>query len=135
MWRELADLQDPELRCLAKSLSDTVMHSRADSTTRKYMYAFQHWKAWAAERCEVTVFPVQEVHFAIYLQHLGEVSSSKSAVQEVVNAISWVLQISGLSPISESPFVWATLSGLQRKLAKPKVPKKVSYSQYPLSFG
>ena len=88
MWRELAELQDPELKRLAKSLPDTVMHSRADSTTRKYMYAFQRWKAWAAERREVTVFPVQEVHFALYLQHLGEVSSSKSTVGEAVNAIS-----------------------------------------------
>ena len=124
VWRELADLQDPEFRRLAESLPDTVMHSRADSTTRKYMYAFQRWKAWAVERCEVTVFPVQEVHFALYLQHLGEVSSSKSAVEEAVNAVSWVLQISGLPPISESPFVRATLSGLQRKLAKPKVKKE-----------
>ena len=124
MWRELAELQDPELKRLAKCLPDTVMHSRADSTTGKYMYAFQRWKAWAAERREVTVFPVQEVYFALYLQHLGEVSSSKSAVGEAVNAVSWVLQISGLPPISESPFVRATLSGLQRKLSKPKVRKE-----------
>ena len=121
VWCELAKLQDPELRRLAESLPETVMHSRADSTTRKYIYAFQRWRAWAEERCEVAIFPIQEVHFALYLQHLGEVSASKSAVEEAVNAISWVQQIAGLPSIAESPFVRATLSGLQRKLAKPKV--------------
>ena len=124
VWCELADLQDPELRRLTKSLPDTVMHSRADSTIKKYMYAFQRWKAWAAERHEVTVLPLQEVDFALYLKHLGEVSSSKSAVEEAVNAFSWVLQISGLRAISESPFVRATVSGLQRKLAKAKLRKE-----------
>ena len=88
------------------------------------MYAFQRWKRWASSRTEVSVFPVQEVHFALYLQHLGEVAKSKSAIEEAVNAISWVHQISGLPAITESPFVRATLSGLQRRLARPKVRKE-----------
>ena len=100
------------------------MHSRADSTIRKYIYAFQWWGAWAEERCEVAIFPIQEVRFALYLQHLGEVSASKSAVEKAMNAISWVQQIASLPSMAESPFVRATLSGLQRKLAKPKVRKK-----------
>ena len=80
--------------------------------------------------------------FALYLQHVGEASRSKSAVEEAVNAVSWVQQISGLQPISQSPFVCATLSGLQRKLAKPRVRKEPvttdilsalvdSFSQFP----
>ena len=88
------------------------------------MYAFQQWKRWASQRSEVKVFPVQEVHFALYLQHLGEVAKSKSAVEDAVNAISWVHQISGLPAISGSMFVRATLTGLQRRLAKPKVRKE-----------
>ena len=56
----------------------------------------------------------------LYLQHLGESVKFKSAVEEAVNAIGWVHQVSGLPPIAESPFVRATLSGLQRKLARPK---------------
>ncbi len=68
--------------------------------------------------------PVQEVHFALYLQHLGEVVQSKSAVEEAVNAISWVHLLSNQPPIASSPFVHATLAGLQRKLAKPKVRKE-----------
>ena len=124
VWMELAKLQDPELRRLAEALPDTVLHSRADGTTKKYLYAFQRWRQWAGLRREVAVFPVQEVHFALYLQHLGETVQSKSAVEEAVNAVSWVHQISGLPAVTASPFVRATLSGLQRKLAKPKVKKE-----------
>ena len=68
--------------------------------------------------------PLQEVHFALYLQHLGEAVQSKSAVEEAVNAIGWVHQLAGHPPIAASPFVRATLAGLQWKLAKPKVPKE-----------
>ena len=58
------------------------------------------------------------------MQHLGETTQSKSIVEEAVNAVGWVHQISGLPSISASPFVRATLLGLQRNLAKPKVRKE-----------
>ncbi len=124
VWKSLADLQDPELRQLASSLPDTVLHSRANTTTKKYMYAFQRWKVWAEPRHEVTVFPVHEVHFALYLQHLSDTTHSKSAVEEAVNAVSWVHQLAGMLPVTESLFVRATLAGLKRKLAKPKARKE-----------
>ena len=124
VWEELANLQDPELQRLAKSLQTTMLHGRANSTVTKYGYAFQRWKAWAETRSEVRVLPVGEVHFALYLQHLGEERQSWSAVQEAVNAVSWVHQLSGFEPIARSPFVQATVDGLKRKLAKPKVKKE-----------
>ena len=124
IWQTLSGLQDLELKRLTSSLSDTVLHSRAGSTATKYLYAFQRWREWAGPRREVAVFPVQEVHFALYLQHLGEAVQSKAAVEEAVNAIGWVHQLAGHPPIVASPFVRAMLAGLQWKLAKPKVPKE-----------
>ena len=41
IWNELAELQDPELQRLAKSLPVTLLHSRSDSTAANYGYAFQ----------------------------------------------------------------------------------------------
>ena len=87
VWGDLHRLQDLELWQMAVALPDTVLHSWADSTATKYLYAFQRWRTWAAPRREVSVFPVQEVHFALYLQHLGITPRSKSAVEEAVNAI------------------------------------------------
>ena len=124
VWEELADLQDPELQRLAKSLQSTLFHGRANSTITKYGHAFQRWKAWAQARSEVKLLPVGEVHFALYLQHLGEKAQSWSAVQDAVNAVSWVHQLAGFEPIAQSPFVQATVSGLKRSLAKPKVKKE-----------
>ena len=69
VWTQLQDLQDPELQQLVQALPNTILHSRADSTTKKYLYAFQRWKKWAEERSEVTIFPVQEVHFTASRQH------------------------------------------------------------------
>ena len=41
-----------------------------------------------------------------------------------IHAVNWVHQIFGLPSVTESPFVRATLAGLQRKLAKPKTKKE-----------
>ena len=46
---------------------------------------------------------------------MGEVSASKSTVEEAANAISWVQQITGLPSIAESPFVRATLSKVRKE--------------------
>ena len=124
VWRTLAELEDPELKELAASLPRTVLQSRADNTTKKYARAFQRWKEWAEPRREVTVYPVQEVHFALYLQHLGDATKSRAAVDEAVNAINWAHRLSGLPLVSKSPFVEAVQAGLQRVLAKPKTRKE-----------
>ena len=124
MWQTIEGIQDPDLKRLATCLPDTLLQGRADSTTTKYVRAFTRWKTWAGQRREVKIFPVDEVHFALYLQHVAEATKSRSAVEEAVNAISWAHQLAGQPTISASGFVRATLAGLQRKLAKPKVRKE-----------
>ena len=64
-WQLLKDLEDPELRHLADVFPTTVLHSRANSSTRKYLGAFKRWKAWAAEH-HIPVFPAQAHHVALY---------------------------------------------------------------------
>ena len=39
--------------------------------TEKYLYAFDHWKKRAEAMDGVTVFPVEAIYLALYLQHLG----------------------------------------------------------------
>ena len=43
-WQLLKDLEDPELRYLADVLPTTVLHSRANSSTWKYLGAFKRWE-------------------------------------------------------------------------------------------
>ena len=77
-----------------------------------------------ARRGGVPSFPVQDIHLVLYLQHLSESIQSKSAVEEVVHAVSWLHQMAGLSSIAGSPIVQATFGGLRRELAKPKKRKE-----------
>ena len=105
MWPLLSNLEDPELRRLAMSLPATVLRSRADSTTKKYLGAFQRWKIWADARQGVPSFPVQEIHLVLYLQHLSESTGSIAAVEEAMHALSWWHGLAGLHPLGESPLV------------------------------
>ena len=63
IWESLHAVQDSELKRLAETLPDTLLQSRASSTTAKYSRAFQRWKEWTTQHAEVKVFPVDELHF------------------------------------------------------------------------
>ena len=115
--------KDPELVRLAKNIEATVLSSRAATTTKKYTYAFLRWKEWATTK-ELASFPVNEVNLSLYLQHIGETSGSKAAVETAVHATAWSHELAGIPPPSDSPLVQATLKGLQRQLAKPVVKKQ-----------
>ena len=122
-WKLLSELKDPELKELASRLPATILHSRADSTVKKYLGAYRRWKTWAtAHRLDPD--PAKPHEFVLYLQHLSEETSSKAAVEEVCNALSWVHPSAGLLPITKDTFVKATLEGLQRTLAKPVIKKE-----------
>lgn len=117
------DLEDPQLRNLADALPNTILQSRANSTSKKYLSAFRRWKAWAMEHSMV-VFPAQVHQVALYLQYVGETTRSKSAVEEAFNALSWIHALAGLDSPMCNPFLRSTLEGLQRTLAKPVIKKK-----------
>ena len=123
VWAGFEELEDPELKRLASALPSTVVQSRADSTKKKYVYAFQRWRSWASSKAEIQVFPMKPAHLALYLQHVGETTQSKAAVEEAVHAASWMHELAGLPSIGSAPIVLATLSGLRRMLAKPVVKK------------
>ena len=115
IWSMYKELKDPGLAELATALSATVLKSRADSTVKKYLYAFQRWRSWAMQKDEISVFPIRDHQFVLYLQHIALVSGSRSAVEEALNAASWVCQIAGHESLSESPIIKTVLSGLKRQ--------------------
>ena len=114
----LKELEDPELRQLAEALPGTVLQSRADSTTRKYLGAFKRWRQWATEH-KLTAFPATAHHIVLYLQHLAETTRSKAATEEAVYALAWAHNMGGITSPTDNPFVKTALEGLRRTLAKP----------------
>ena len=100
-----------------QKLSNTVLHSRADSTVKKYLGAFRRWKYWAGSH-HLPVLPAKESHVALYLQYISETVQSKSAVEDACNALTWMYSTARLvSPVGP-PLVKATMQSLQRILAK-----------------
>ena len=122
VWAAVKDVEDPELRELADKLPNTILHSRANSTVKKYLAAYKRWKNWA-KKYGMPAIPAKEHHVGLYLQHLADTVHSKSAVEEACNSLAWVHSTAGLASPSSSPFVKAILEGLQRSLAKPVVKK------------
>ena len=45
---------------------------------------------------DVTVFPVDTIHLALYLQYLGNSTGLRAAVEEAVYALAWIHQVTGL---------------------------------------
>ena len=125
VWQQMfcTSAKDPELARLAKNVEATVLSSRAAATTKKYTYAYLRWKDWATAK-KLVHFPVNEVNLSLYLQHIGETSGSKAAVEAAVHSIAWAHELAGIPPPSDSPLVQATLKGLQRQLSKPVTKKQ-----------
>uniref|UniRef100_A0A1X7VSD4 Uncharacterized protein n=1 Tax=Amphimedon queenslandica TaxID=400682 RepID=A0A1X7VSD4_AMPQE len=126
VWEELLQIKDPKLLPLVQGLKRTVLNSRAGSTIRKYTGAFSRWKQRADDQSGIQSFPVVPLHFTLYLQHLSDQAQSRAAVEEAINAVSWVNQAMGLQPISQDPFVKTVAAGLQQALAKPKKKEPVT---------
>jgi len=125
-WEALDSQEDPMLKQLAGRLRDTVLKSRAPTTTRKYLGGFKRWKSWAQDH-KLQVFPAKECHVVLYLQYLGESKGTKAPIEEAVNALAWAHSLSGLPSPTSSPFVQVVLDGLRRAVAKP-VKKKEPFT-------
>ena len=71
------------------------------------------------------VFPVKEHCVALYLQHLGDRSESKSAVEKAVNTLNLVHSLAGVKSPTHSPLVQATavfwVDIIQRELLEKKL--------------
>ena len=54
-WSLLEELKDPA----------TILHSRADSTVKKYLRAYRRWKNWATQ-CNFDSIPVKPHQFPTF---------------------------------------------------------------------
>jgi len=63
-------LKEPRLQHLADGLISSALSGKASVTTMNYLGSFRRWKAWALDH-KLQVFPANESHIVLYLQHLG----------------------------------------------------------------
>ena len=81
MWENRGKLHHPELQGLVCSLKATVLTSRTPSTMSKYINAFARWKTWAQQYTEISVFPVKETEFILYMQHVGSTTCEAESTE------------------------------------------------------
>ena len=97
IWSELAiSLRDSTLRELATtSLPSLLMSAKASSTTKKYLANWARWESWASSKIDVPVFPVDPIHFSLYIAHLAT-TGPKTIAESVAAAVKWVHSLTAL---------------------------------------
>ena len=85
-WVQLQNLEDPELAEIAKQLPSTVLRSRANSSTKKYLHGgIQMLEDMGQKLINSQCFQLSHAPCLIqYLQHIGNQAKSKSAAEEAV---------------------------------------------------
>jgi len=126
VWLEFANdikVNSNKYLCeLASSLQESVLASKAASTTDKYLGGWKRWKYFAVQY-NLDIFPVRPTHLALYIQHLSRSSASISPIDTAIYSVRWAHVLADLPSPTESFIVKSAVEGFRRKLAKPKSPK------------
>ena len=93
IWSQLKDLEGLELKELAEKLPEMILSSRAGSTVKKCLGAFRTWKAWALEK-RMTVIPVKDHHWVLYLQFLADNSQCYTAITHMYSCSVTMVHVS-----------------------------------------
>ena len=112
-------IHHPALESLRTHIPAVLPHSKAPSTVKTYHGCFKRWKSWASGFPEVTYFPAQEEHVALYLISLVQSGSSYSSIQQAFYSISFSHNACGVSNPCKSAFLLAILEGCKRIASKP----------------
>ena len=95
IWSGWSDLQDEELRDLAKDLPQIALGSRSTGTIKNYITAFNRYKRWASNYHEIDCFPAKPNHIALYLTYLTRNSNSHTPVSLAFYALGWAHRTAG----------------------------------------
>ena len=91
----MGDIQDEELRDLAKDLPELAKACRSKGTVKNYVTAFNRFKNWAKNYNEITVLPAKPTYVSLYLSYLSRISVTHSPVSLGFYAISWAHKTAG----------------------------------------
>ena len=99
------------------------MASRAPSTVQNYTGGFRRWKKWCVNM-DISHFPANPVHVALYLMFIMESKDSYHAVKNASYSIDWAHKIAGLEVPSQHPMVLAVKESSARIYGQPVIKKE-----------
>ena len=103
--RKALIFRDPELKRLSENMQSTVIGARAIGTVEGYARAFRRWRDFAQNQEEISVFPAEPLHVALYLQYLIETTKSHNSVDPAFYGIKWAHESAGLQSPTDNMLV------------------------------
>ncbi len=125
IWKQVEQVQDPELRALAEQLPSVFKESLAHSSSKNYCYGFLRWKKWAGNYEEVSVLPAKPFYVALYLLRVLQDARSASVVDLAAYSINWAHRMAGIQSPTSEQCVKVVLECAKRRLSGKKVKKDV----------
>ena len=104
LWKDTS-FEDPDLQSLSSRLQETVLLARAPGTVNMYVRAFRKWKEFALRKKELSYFPANPMHVAVYLQYVLESTRSSASVDTAFYSIKWAHESAGLVSPTDNPLV------------------------------
>ena len=127
-WSSLKLHKDPEITLLISSLPSVLLADTAQSTVRKYLYAFKKWGNWA-KRKGFTPVPANPKVFVFYLVHLLNTSST---FDSVIHGVSWAHKKFGLNSPANSLAAKQVINAAHRILGKAPTNRKLPLEKHHL---
>ena len=109
----------PSMQQLEEMLPKILMRSRAQSTVKKYEGAICRWREWA-ESQDVSYFPAEPFHIALYLVKLLQQSVTAAPVSAAVCGIKWLHEVCGVVDPCSHPMVRNVHQAARRILAQKR---------------
>lgn len=115
-WTAIDKSTDDEIVSSLKSkFPQYCLLSRADSTRKKYEYAFKAFCKWS-DLHKLPYLPATDISVSLYLIHVSEMSKSSSTINDIVYSVSWAHRLAGLTDPCKSDLVNLVREGSHRKV-------------------
>lgn len=114
-WTAIDTSTDDEVVSSLKSkLPQYCVLSHADSTRKKYEYAFRAFCKWSNLH-KLPSLPATDISVSLYLIHVSESSKSSSKINEIVYSVSWEYILASLADPCKADLVNFVHEGSHRK--------------------
>ena len=110
------------MKCVPKLLTE----SKSSGTINNYYHVFLRWKKWAQTNGikKDDILPAKDLHVALYLASLVQLSRTPSPVIQAFYSIIWAHYVINVISPTESFLVKNILEGVKRRVCVPTVLKE-----------
>jgi hypothetical protein len=122
---EITELPEPLIDSL-KFVPKLLTESKSSGTINNYYHGFLRWKKWAQTNGikKEDILPAKDLHVALYLASLAQLSRTPSPVIQAFYSIRWAHYVISVISPTESFSVKHILEGAKSRLCVPTVKKE-----------